>query len=393
MVGIIRYFKGYVKIRVSGFSPERFMNLCGNHGILLWNVKRDRKEYTMFIHLSDIWELRPIARKTGTRVVVLKRYGLPFFIPHILHRKTLVLGCTLMVVALIISSHYIWKIQYEGNVKITDDAMEYLLKQQDIRIGSKRKSVNLMAIENMIRNSFPEITWVSVRLDGTKLQITIKENDAPLVEEDLGTPEGVDLISKYDGTIVSIVVRRGVPNITAGKEVRAGDVLVYGQVPVYQEDGTVKGYQMVDPQAEIWMEHEIAYEYRLPFFHQYQEYTGREEKDHYVRVGNMILGGIKMGSFLNYDSIRKESSLSVFEKLSIPIYFGSIIHREYHFLEQEYPLQEAERLLNEEILKFTEGLKEKGVHILEKNVTIETTIDGWSVTGEFLVLERIFSTD
>ena len=38
MIGIIRYLKGYVKIRVWGYSPERFMNLCTNRGIFLWGL-------------------------------------------------------------------------------------------------------------------------------------------------------------------------------------------------------------------------------------------------------------------------------------------------------------------------------------------------------------------
>ncbi|WP_333791541.1 sporulation protein YqfD, partial [Muricomes intestini] len=28
---IIRYMRGYVKIRVEGYSPERFLNLCRHH--------------------------------------------------------------------------------------------------------------------------------------------------------------------------------------------------------------------------------------------------------------------------------------------------------------------------------------------------------------------------
>lgn len=35
MLEVIRYLKGYLEIRVWGFSPERFMNLCSNHGIFV----------------------------------------------------------------------------------------------------------------------------------------------------------------------------------------------------------------------------------------------------------------------------------------------------------------------------------------------------------------------
>ncbi len=39
MLQFIQYLKGYVCIRVWGYSPERFMNLCSNHDILLWNIE------------------------------------------------------------------------------------------------------------------------------------------------------------------------------------------------------------------------------------------------------------------------------------------------------------------------------------------------------------------
>ena len=80
MIGVIRYLKGYVKIRVWGYSPERFMNLCTNRGILLWGLARDSGCYTMYMGLSDFFTIRDIAKKTKTRTAVLERHGLPFFL-------------------------------------------------------------------------------------------------------------------------------------------------------------------------------------------------------------------------------------------------------------------------------------------------------------------------
>ena len=79
MIGIIRYLKGYVKIRVWGYSPERFMNLCTNRGIFLWGLSGDGSYYTMYMSLSDYFTIRDIVKKTKTRAAVLERHGLPFF--------------------------------------------------------------------------------------------------------------------------------------------------------------------------------------------------------------------------------------------------------------------------------------------------------------------------
>ena len=36
----VKRLQGYVKIRVWGFAPQRFINLCSNKGILLWNIEK-----------------------------------------------------------------------------------------------------------------------------------------------------------------------------------------------------------------------------------------------------------------------------------------------------------------------------------------------------------------
>ena len=81
MEKLIRSLKGYLKIKVWGYSPERFMNLCSNRNILLWNIENHDTYYTMCISIAGFWRLRPVTKKTKTRVAILHRYGLPFLFP------------------------------------------------------------------------------------------------------------------------------------------------------------------------------------------------------------------------------------------------------------------------------------------------------------------------
>ena len=43
---------------------------------------------------------------------------------------------------------------------------------------------------------------------------------------------GTDLAAPKDGMVVSIVTRSGVPLVSAGMEVKKGDILVEGGVPI-----------------------------------------------------------------------------------------------------------------------------------------------------------------
>lgn len=48
----IWYLKGYVRIRVSGYSPERFLNACRYKNIYIWDLKRVCGAYEMNLSVS-----------------------------------------------------------------------------------------------------------------------------------------------------------------------------------------------------------------------------------------------------------------------------------------------------------------------------------------------------
>lgn len=389
MVEFLKYVRGYLRIRVSGFSPERFMNLCSNKGILLWKIEREGDVYYMNIHLDGFRALRPIVRKTGTKVAVLERCGLPFFLPKLFRRKAFIGGLMLAVAFWMISSLFIWDIQTAGNYRITDDVFNTFLREQQVTVGMKKSGLDIGALEKEIRRTFPEITWASARLSGTKLLIEIKENDAPIITQQAAAEMGSELVTDYDGTIVAIIVRSGVPMVKVGDAVAKGDVLVAGNVPVFNEDATVKEYLYVDADADIWLEHAMSFSARLPFDYIQKEYTGRTRKRFYLRIGNHEWKMPQESPFLVYDSLIRESRPLVFEKLSIPVYQGSYTYREYKNVEHEYTLEQAEALLSEKLRTFLASLEEKGVQIIEKDVKIDTNGGSWVISGQFTVREAV----
>ena len=389
MIEILKYLRGYLRIRVWGFSPERFMNLCSNKDILLWDIAREGDVYYMNITLRGFFNLRPIVRKTGTRVAVLQRYGLPFFLPKLLKRKVFLAGLFLAVAFWIWSSSYIWKIELGGNYQITNDIFNDFLKENNVSEGMRKEDLDIEMLEKEIRRQFPQITWASAKLEGTKLRIDIKENDAPIISEVRKETVGSDLVTQYEGTVVSVMVRKGIPVVAAGDVVEAGSVIVEGKVPIYNDDGTIREYIFVDADADVVLEHLVEFTDSLPFDYVKKEYTGREKKRYYLRLGAKEWKMPENRPFLVYDSVIKESRPLIFQKLSIPIYTGSYTHREYQNVEYVYTLDEARTLLNEKISAFIESLGEKGVQIIEKNVKINTTADSWIVSGEFLIQEKV----
>lgn len=389
MIGLLKYIKGYVRIKVWGFSPERFMNLCSNKNILLWDIVREEDIYYMCISLKAFYELRPIARKTGTRVAILKRYGLPFFVPVLLARKIFVLGLFLCVGFWLWSSFYIWDIDLNGNYQITQDVFFTFLKENEITIGMKKDNLDIEALEKAIRKTFPEITWTSAKMEGTRLNIDIKENDAPIITAVKEEEGGKDLVSQYDGVIESIIVRSGVPRTAIGETVEKGALLVEGKVPVYNEDATIREYQYVVSDADIMIRHEITFEKRLPFDYVEKNYTGREKKRFFIRIGDKELKWSEEQPYTDYDCVIREHKPDLFDMLSIPVLWGSYVYREYQNVEYVYSLTQAKEKLNGMVNEYILQLSDNGVQIIDKSIKMDTDNSAWIINGTFTVIEKV----
>ena len=51
-LSILKFAKGFVLVRLSGYAPERFFNLCSNHDILIWNLVYTEDAYEFCISID-----------------------------------------------------------------------------------------------------------------------------------------------------------------------------------------------------------------------------------------------------------------------------------------------------------------------------------------------------
>lgn len=386
MIGILKYIKGYVRIKIWGFAPERFLNLCSNKNILLWDIVKDKDVYYMNISLSGFRNLRSIARKTKTRVVILKRYGLPFLLPKIFSRKFFCLGLIAAVFFWFYTSFFVWEITIEGNQTITDDIFMDFLAEKGIGIGVKSSKIDIEQLEKDIRREFDEITWTSAKFSGTNLIIAVKENDAvlsPVREEVIS-----DLFADKDGTIVSMIVRSGVPKVKIGDTVEMGTLLISGDVPVYNDDNTIRNYQYTRADADIIVERYRDVYITLPYDYIKKVYTGRQKKQTSIHIAGRDFFFGQQANFTYFDEVSSKNEITLMKGITLPFSFSTHTYREYQNMECVYTLQEAEELLKQEFDKLLEDLKNKDVMVLEENVNMNTSRGNWILTGELKVREK-----
>ncbi len=393
MEAFFHSLRGYVRIRVWGYSPERFINLCANRDILLWDIENHGAYYTMCISLAGFWQLRPITAKTKTRAAILQRYGLPFFLPRVKKRGIFLAGLAGCLLFLYLMSHYIWTIEIEGNTALTTDLLLTYLEENRIAQGTKKSALDIEALEKGIRRRFPIVTWTSARLEGTKLVIQIRENDrsAPQIEE--AVKSGMDLEAERGGRIVRMVTRSGVPLVKIGDEVEAGQVLVSGAVPVYGEDAAVREYMFCQADADIYLEYPLRYTERIPTVCRYKTYSGDKKTVPYLQIcGVELRMPFGKPDFERSDCVVSVKQAQVFGGLTLPFCYGSYCYREYSMSEKTYTKDQMLTLCEEKLAHVMETLEEKGVQILQKDVKIEKGSRYYVMEADFTVVEKTGKT-
>ena len=131
MKDLTGFRKGTVRIRVQGEQTERFLNLCKAREIKISRLIRTGDQSLEGNKLiADFFRLSPIHRKTGVKIHILEKHGLPFFFYRSKKRKAFFLGLLLCAGLLLFLSGRLWEIDVEGNVRnSTPEILDFLEKK------------------------------------------------------------------------------------------------------------------------------------------------------------------------------------------------------------------------------------------------------------------------
>ncbi|MDO4275971.1 MAG: sporulation protein YqfD [Eubacteriales bacterium] len=387
MEKFLRFLSGYVLVSIEGEQTERFLNLCKSRGIPIRSVRRTGEEQmTAFLSVSHFFMLRPIRSKTKVHIRVLEKHGLPFFFFRNKKRKAFFLGILLCICLMTVLSCHIWNIHIDGNVRNSTPEILEFLKEQGISHGIAKRKVNCSQIATMVRKKYPEITWVSAKMEGTRLILTIQEGEMSQEEQEEKQP--CNLTADVEGRIVKMVTRSGIPLMKIGDTCKKGDILVLGRLDLMNDSQEVVRYDYVHADADVYVSHSLSYYYEFPMDHQAQIKTGEEKKGFYLKVGDWFLGlyGKKKE---NWRQTAQEYPLRITENFILPFSFGKVISQEYKTIQSTYTDEQAKAIARKRLQLYEEKLIEKGVQISENNVKIEINQSVCVSRGNLTVIEKI----
>ena len=340
------YLKGYVIIKVSGFSTERFINMASYRGIYIWDMKTYDGYIYIKVSLSGFKFLKECARKTGCKFEIVNRCGLPFFVYRYRKRKLLALGIPAFVIFIYILSSFLWKIDVVGNDRVLDTSIIEMLEKEGIKAGTLKFKVDTKDIAKKLIEEFPDISWASVSLKGTDMIIKISETIKKTDMED-NTPS--DIVATKDGIIESVAVSSGTPLVSQGDVIYKGDVLVSGEIILKDGEEEV-GRQLTSAKAKVFAK--IWYEFynEVPLFYTENIYTGNEKDDTYFKFKDIIINILSPNIlYENFDkTVVYENKLSIGD-YDLPISIIKEKYMEYEVVDKERTEDEAKSIIEYKI--------------------------------------------
>ena len=318
---------GYVRVRIYGEQTERFLNLCRAREIRISDLRRESElSLTGCLQIRDFFRLAPIHRKTKVKIHILEKHGLPFFFYRSKKRKAFFLGLLLCAGLLLFLSGRLWEIDVEGNVRNSTPEILDFLEQKGIRHGMAKERLSCSEIAAEIRKKYPDITWVSAKLEGTRLLLTVREGIFIQTTEEKDK-SACDIMAERDGEIIKMITRSGLPRKKVGDLCKKGEILVSGIL------------ELKDDNQEV-----VKYE---------------------------------------------EQKIYLTKSFRLPCSIGYITQNQYRKIKKEYTREEVKKLAWHTLQRYEEKLMQKGVQISANNVKIEIDHKTCVSKGFLEIIEKI----
>lgn len=383
------WLQGYVRLKVIGNNTERFISLLKSKEIPVRDLEPMQDGYSFFICRKYVRSLDLIRKKTGTKLSVMEKHGLPYLLFRYRKRKFLILGMLLCIAIVYYGSIFVWDIHVNGTAYYTAEEIQRRIEEEYVALGTRKKEIDCDALEDHLREDFPDISWISCELVGTQLNVVVKEtlDGTEVIAED---EKPQDLVAAKDGTIVEIITRNGTPVKKRGDTVQKGDVLISGTIYIYDDYDAVLETDHVTADGDVIAETEYTYSDSFELQYYEKNYSGREKTSVLLNIIQLEIPIRMPGKdYLHYDEIRETHTLKLGNAYILPVSLTILKQKEYEPVRKEYSKDEAKKRMEERLERFFNDLHEKGVEIMENHVTISFDDGVCRASGSVVTWERI----
>lgn len=381
---IFNYIIGYVRISVEGYYIERFINICRNNKITVWNLKRDKNvKLDLNIGLHDVKTIAKIAKKTKCKMKIKSKKGLPFIFNKYKKRKMFLMALIFIVILLGIASNFVWNVEIieENNEEIENLYQD--IADTGLVFGKLKSQINTKDIINKVRLKRDDIAWMGIELKGTNAIVrVVKSTSKPEIIDD---SDYCSIISDKTGVITKINAQNGTIAVKVGDTVNVGTTLINGWM-----EGKYTGIRYVhakgDVEAKVWHTKSKKILYR----NIEKNETGNYENKYKIKLNNFEINFSKrLSKFEIYDTIDVENKFKIASDFYLPISVIKTTNKELKEEEKYYTLEEAKELGIRQLQEELDVEIEDKDKIVNKVINTYEGDDGVEVYVTYEVLENL----
>ena len=294
------------------------------------------------------------------------------------------LGLFILLISVYFSSKIVWKINVEGNSKISDDEIVNLLEECGFKLGTYIPSVNFDTLHNQFLMNSDNISWISINLDGNTANVKVKE----IMKDSISQKKTyANVVSKFDGQIQFISVHEGIKTVKIGDVVKKGDILISGVLDSKSEgvrfvraDGIVKAYV----KKNIYI--------KLPMKETVKHYTGVLYRDINIKFFSKNINIFKKyrNQTILYDKIETSEKMKLFGIFELPVEITKSSYLEYEYSEVEYTKLQAKDLANIRLKEQMDSELQDSI-LISKNINHYCDFEYYYIDCELYCLEDIAS--
>jgi len=218
------FTRSYVVIKGNLQNKERLFHALTKEKIVVYKPTIKEKFLYFAVNVKDMEKTFAICEKLCYTILIWWDIGLKNLFSNILCKVGIVVGLLLGIIAVMVSNLYVWKIEITGNQKLDDVVIQRFLKENNIRVGTKK---NFSTTNLTIKlNELDGVEDSVIRIVGTTLKIDIVESTSFIPPD---TQVKTEVLSDFDGVVTQIIVNSGTAAVKIGDIVKKGDVLIKGE--------------------------------------------------------------------------------------------------------------------------------------------------------------------
>lgn len=218
---------GYRRLRLRAASLGELMNIFRAEGYVYRDLEFCGDYVCLCCSAAVSGHVIELCAQRGISVCVEGEVGIPYLLKRYRHRYGVFIGLALAAVIVFMSGFFVWDIRVEGNGYLSDEEVIAELSECGFSVGTRKKGLDIGALENRVLILSEKISWISVNITGTVASVEIREVEE-IPKDDAPKYAAANLIASRGGVIEELCDVRGEVVAKVGDIVGEGDLLVSG---------------------------------------------------------------------------------------------------------------------------------------------------------------------